>query len=175
MILIRALATLVLLALAAVQPAHADEAALRETIAKFASSRNFNATAEIVRELGATGDATVERVLTARELDNFPLLNVTVRPKRGRALIWPSVLDADPRMRDTRTDHEAVEVRRGVKYAANYWLHMFDFQAAVTQNCDNDEVFGNWVRFLPEELERGGATQLEADPLMSSSGLKIVR
>ena len=65
MILARTLATLVLLALAAVQPAHADEAALREIIAKFASSRNFSATEEIVRELGATGDVQVERALTA--------------------------------------------------------------------------------------------------------------
>ena len=31
-------------------------------------------------------------------------LNISVRPKRGRALLWPSVLDADPNARDDRTE-----------------------------------------------------------------------
>ena len=71
-------------------------------------------------------------------------LNISVRPKRGRALLWPSVLDADPNARDDRTEHEAVTVTGGQKFSANYWLHMYDFQAAVQKNCGNEEVFGNW-------------------------------
>jgi hypothetical protein len=44
---------------------------------------------------------------------NFPLLgNLTVMPKKGRALIWPSVLDEDPNAKDARTDHQALPVRR---------------------------------------------------------------
>ena len=41
-----------------------------------------------------------------------------------QALLWPSVLDDDPNLRDDRTDHESVAVGSGVKYSANYWLHM---------------------------------------------------
>ena len=74
----------------------------------------------------------------------FPQLNISVRPKRGRALLWPSVLDHDPNARDDRTEHEAVAVREGTKFAANYWLHMYDFQYAVDRGCGNTEVFGNW-------------------------------
>ena len=27
---------------------------------------------------------------------NFPFLGVSVKPKKGRALLWPSMMDADP-------------------------------------------------------------------------------
>mmetsp|Transcript_10708 Transcript_10708/g.31018 ORF Transcript_10708/g.31018 Transcript_10708/m.31018 type:complete len:311 (-) Transcript_10708:435-1367(-) len=74
----------------------------------------------------------------------FPLLNVSVKPKRGRAAMWPSVLDHKPTHRDDRTDHEAVEVRKGTKYGANYWLHMWDFQHPSRAGCSNQETFGNW-------------------------------
>jgi prolyl 4-hydroxylase len=38
---------------------------------------------------------------------NFPSLDLTVEPKRGRALLWPSVLDEDPHDFDPRTYHQA--------------------------------------------------------------------
>src|SRR4051794_10517131 len=61
-----AIGLLVLVGLAAAGvPAHADEAALRTTIAKFAAAKNFSATEAVVRELGATGDPAVGKVLTA--------------------------------------------------------------------------------------------------------------
>ena len=50
---------------------------------------------------------------------SFPSLNVTVLPKRGRALIWPSVLDEDPNEMDPRSFHEALPVEKGIKYGAN--------------------------------------------------------
>ena len=33
---------------------------------------------------------------------NFPTLDITVQPKKGRALLWPSVYDADPTVSDHR-------------------------------------------------------------------------
>lgn len=51
----------------------------------------------------------------------FPSLNVTVMPKRGRALIWPSVLDENPNEMDPRTFHEAQAVIKGEKYGKLYW------------------------------------------------------
>ena len=63
---------------------------------------------------------------------HFPQLNISIKPKRGRALLWPSVLDADPNERDFRTEHEAVTVTEGRKCAATYWLHSH-------ANCDRTQ------------------------------------
>lgn len=57
---------------------------------------------------------------------NFPELNLTVMPKRGRALFWPSVTDQNPSRTDTRTEHQALPVEQGVKYGANFWYHLRD-------------------------------------------------
>ncbi|OEU19820.1 hypothetical protein FRACYDRAFT_224545 [Fragilariopsis cylindrus CCMP1102] len=66
---------------------------------------------------------------------NFPELDLTVMPKRGRVLIWPSVLDDDPNEKDDRTDHQALPVEAGKKYGANAWLHMRDFKNALHRGC----------------------------------------
>jgi prolyl 4-hydroxylase len=50
---------------------------------------------------------------------NFPLLDITVMPKKGRVLVWPSVLDHRPNMKDGRTSHQALPVEKGIKYGAN--------------------------------------------------------
>jgi urea transport system permease protein len=62
---LRAIGLAVCLLLSMLVSASADEALVRGMIAKFASAKNFNAAADVVRELGATGDARVERVLLA--------------------------------------------------------------------------------------------------------------
>jgi prolyl 4-hydroxylase len=46
----------------------------------------------------------------------FPKLDITVQPKLGNAILWPSVLDEEPEKKDPRTDHEALEVKKGIKY-----------------------------------------------------------
>jgi prolyl 4-hydroxylase len=66
---------------------------------------------------------------------NFPELNMTVEPKRGRALIWPSVLDAYPHQADPRTNHQALPVIKGLKYGANAWLHQRDIETAEQNGC----------------------------------------
>lgn len=53
---------------------------------------------------------------------NFPQLDITVMPKQGRALLWPSVLNSDPLAVDSRTYHQALDVEEGVKYAANGYV-----------------------------------------------------
>jgi len=66
----------------------------------------------------------------------FPRLNKTVvYPKRGRALIWPSVLDSDPNKREPKTFHEALPVEAGVKYGANAWVHQRDFKEVWSKGC----------------------------------------
>ena len=66
---------------------------------------------------------------------NFPILNITVMPKRGRVLIWPSVLDSQPNRKDRRTDHQALPVEKGIKYGANAWLHQRDFKTPNRIGC----------------------------------------
>jgi 2OG-Fe(II) oxygenase superfamily len=62
----------------------------------------------------------------------FPELNVTVLPKPGRVLIWPSVLDSSPKEIDWNTEHEANKVTKGEKYGANVWFHLKPFRLAYT-------------------------------------------
>ena len=49
---------------------------------------------------------------------NFPDLGIAVKPKVGRALLWPSVLDSNPFDKEDRTEHEAQDVIKGLKYGA---------------------------------------------------------
>ena len=67
---------------------------------------------------------------------NFPNLNMTVTPKRGRAVLWPSVRNDSPNSRDYRTDHQALPVIQGVKYGANAWFHQRDYREPHSRGCN---------------------------------------
>ena len=71
----------------------------------------------------------------------FTRLNISVVPKKGSAILWPSVFSDDPWSTDERTYHEARTVDKGVKYSANFWIHMFEFQAALGRGCDNSDYY----------------------------------
>ena len=58
----------------------------------------------------------------------FPRIGLAVKPKPGRAILWPSVFDEDPNKEDTRSDHEAMPVIKGIKYGANAWVHQRDYK-----------------------------------------------
>jgi prolyl 4-hydroxylase len=66
---------------------------------------------------------------------HFSRLGITVQPKRGRAVVWPSVLDQEPNKWDPRTHHEALPVKIGVKYGANAWIHQRDFKTVYEAGC----------------------------------------
>jgi len=66
---------------------------------------------------------------------NFPRLDLTFTPKKGSAVIWPNVLDEDPMELDEMTEHQALPVIKGTKYAANAWIHMHDWQRPNEKNC----------------------------------------
>ena len=51
-------------------------------------------------------------------------------------MLWPHGLDSDPRVKDSRTHHEAMPVIQGVKWAANYWIHGRDFKMSMATGCD---------------------------------------
>jgi prolyl 4-hydroxylase len=66
---------------------------------------------------------------------NFPDLGLTVMPHKGKAVLWPSVLDDAPGEMDPRTEHQALPVERGIKYGANAWLHQRDFKTPSENEC----------------------------------------
>lgn len=71
----------------------------------------------------------------------FPRLNLTVTPKMGRAVLWPSVLDQNPLKLDWRTEHAAREVTQGIKYGANLWFHRKPLQKHWhNYECDAPEA-----------------------------------
>jgi len=66
---------------------------------------------------------------------NFDQYNVTVIPRRGRVVLWPSTLNESPIKPDWRTTHQALPVVEGVKYGANFWFHLRDWNAAIKARC----------------------------------------
>jgi prolyl 4-hydroxylase len=73
---------------------------------------------------------------------NFPSLDLTVMPKSGKVVIWPSVLNEDPNARDDRTDHQALPVIKGVKYGEFAWFDLASFFNILHTSCNNT-VFPN--------------------------------
>jgi prolyl 4-hydroxylase len=69
---------------------------------------------------------------------NFPLLGptgISVQPRQGRVVLWPSVLDDDPHAKDDRTNHQAMPVQEGIKYGANAWYHQRQFRTGYDLGC----------------------------------------
>ena len=60
---------------------------------------------------------------------------VVLRARLGRAVLWPSVTSADPSVDEPNTNHEGLPPERGVKYAANAWIHNFDYRTPAAANC----------------------------------------
>ena len=65
----------------------------------------------------------------------FPQLGLSVAAEKGKALVWPSVDDANPDLWDRRTYHEAKPVVKGVKYAANHWIHNYSYRVPNRWGC----------------------------------------
>ena len=66
---------------------------------------------------------------------NFPHLGFEVLPRKGMALIWPSVQNSNPRLSDPRTSHGALMVTKGIKYGANAWVHQGNFKDTYAKGC----------------------------------------
>lgn len=58
----------------------------------------------------------------------FPYLDYIAKPKRGSALLWPSVTNDNLEEMDEWTFHEALQVTKGIKFGANAWIHLRDYQ-----------------------------------------------
>mmetsp|Transcript_30740 Transcript_30740/g.65924 ORF Transcript_30740/g.65924 Transcript_30740/m.65924 type:complete len:558 (-) Transcript_30740:700-2373(-) len=67
---------------------------------------------------------------------DFPDLGITVSPKKGRAVLWPSVYSSHPMEVDNRMRHQALPVIAGTKFGANAWIHMFDYMEPQANGCN---------------------------------------
>ena len=66
----------------------------------------------------------------------FPDLGIEVAPKKGKAVLWPSVANENTSMTELFTFHQARPVVRGSKHVANVWIHQFDyFSPRVRRGC----------------------------------------
>lgn len=65
----------------------------------------------------------------------FPMLGLAIKPRKGRAVLWPGVTNLNPAAIDRRTTHEARPVTSGLKYAANSWIHMYNFRQPNKWGC----------------------------------------
>jgi prolyl 4-hydroxylase len=65
----------------------------------------------------------------------FNNLDLKVKPKKGRAVLWPSVMDQDLLAQDKKTHHEAMPVTKGLKIAANSWIHLYDYKVPNLWGC----------------------------------------
>jgi prolyl 4-hydroxylase len=66
---------------------------------------------------------------------HFNNLKLKVKPKKGRAVLWPSVMDGDLLKQESRTHHEALPVIKGLKIAANSWIHLYDYKVPNLWGC----------------------------------------
>ncbi|ETO25077.1 hypothetical protein RFI_12067 [Reticulomyxa filosa] len=65
----------------------------------------------------------------------FPHLSLSVKPKKGKAILWPNVPSHDYFVRDDDTHHAAQPVLKGVKYGTNAWIHLYEFRDAWERGC----------------------------------------
>jgi prolyl 4-hydroxylase len=55
---------------------------------------------------------------------------------RGKALLWANTEDSDPGSSlELRSRHEAKPVLKGRKYAANAWVHQYNFKIPNLWGC----------------------------------------
>jgi len=67
---------------------------------------------------------------------DFPALNLSVPPRKGTALLWPSVLNSHPFREDPRLTHEGKPpLGDSVKLAVNFWVHQYDFRKYNRKAC----------------------------------------
>lgn len=66
----------------------------------------------------------------------FPDLDwLFVKAKKGTALLWSNVKSDDPTEADRRLVHEGLPVVKGNKFAANVWVHQYNWRKALERDC----------------------------------------
>jgi hypothetical protein len=66
----------------------------------------------------------------------FPKLDIAVKPKLGRAILWPSVLNSNPMEKEPRTENEVQDVIEGTMFGFNVRLHLHNYADAHKKGCN---------------------------------------
>jgi prolyl 4-hydroxylase len=66
---------------------------------------------------------------------DFPHLNLTIQPKRGRAVLWSNVYDSAPLQKDPRLEHEGMAVEAGTKFATHIGYYLYDYLESQAMGC----------------------------------------
>src|SRR5262245_37553794 len=121
MTILRGIGLALALVLQLALPAHADEAALRAIIAKFADAKGFPAIEAVVRELGATGDPAVAKVLTALSDGNFSIRKsdsqVFIIKEEGSGVTLLDPLSGEGAGQADKSELSKVKVNNGLRGA----------------------------------------------------------
>ena len=81
----------------------------------------------------------------------FPFPNVKIEPKRGRAVLWANTLDRNLEEIDNRATHEAKPVVHGIKYAANTWIHLYEYTKPFIWGCTGSFTIDEGVQDIHDE------------------------
>jgi prolyl 4-hydroxylase len=92
---------------------------------------------------------------------HFTDLDIAVYPKKGRVLLWPSVLDQDPNGQDYRTHHQAMPVEAGIKYGANAWVR----RKEATMRTPGPRLLWRSPEQVSCGIERGNAIVARANTI----------
>eukprot|EP00929_Paragymnodinium_shiwhaense_P059042 TRINITY_DN29559_c0_g1_i1.p1 TRINITY_DN29559_c0_g1~~TRINITY_DN29559_c0_g1_i1.p1 ORF type:complete len:381 (-),score=70.40 TRINITY_DN29559_c0_g1_i1:8-1150(-) len=65
----------------------------------------------------------------------FEMLDITVEPKKGRAVLWQNVQSSNIFLMEERTMHAGLPAKKQPKLAANVWIHPYDFRRYNNQRC----------------------------------------
>lgn len=90
---------------------------------------------------------------------SFPALNLSIKPRRGRAFLWPHVRDDDLQTPDERTRHEGSVVRHGMKLGATLQAHLRDVRRPMRAGCE-----------LGEGVQHTGSYKAAQSPLFDAAG-----
>jgi len=119
-------------------PALADDAALRATIAKFSTARNFNETSQVVRELAASGDTRIERLLVALGEGNVAIRKadgaVFVVREQGQAGTLSDPLTGEAAGEEPKAGYSKVRVNNTLRRAIR------DAVGSLTLGADDARV-----------------------------------
>ncbi|KAL3934412.1 MAG: hypothetical protein SGBAC_009865 [Bacillariaceae sp.] len=80
---------------------------------------------------------------------NCALIEMDIKPKRGMALVWPNLNNADMMHKEAGTWHEARPVIKGVKFGANAWFRLRRHH----RDCDT-KAYEDWL--LSYNMSFGG-------------------
>ncbi len=117
--ILRALGLTFLLTLMFAVASSADDAALRQIITKFATAKGFPAIEAVVRELGATGDPAVEKVLNALSAGNLYVRKsdngVFIGKEGGATASLLDPLSGEPAGEAQKTEITKIRVNNGLR------------------------------------------------------------